>query len=324
VRPLLAGYRPVFSKPELTRDSSFVNSAATAPARMLRTSRMRARIAHGATEERTDHREHCPRRTPKAGLQQAHKQITIEEQKSQNETVKRLMRQASKSGGGGVGSPEFIISAAIPSDFLIIIECKASHSDHISKPCKTLLGEKAVEENDEAYTARVKRFGVDGVLHYAKHLSREFNVIAVAVCGESIDSCVISAYLHAKEGSAPTVLKTKDGEKVDGLLPWDDFIEHATFDPAMQKLRHDELIAFSRDLHDFMRDHAKLAENEKPLLVSGTLIALPHGMGTSLRQTSLSRHWPGRERPACPLLNPNCEGGPTKRVRSPSWLGLAV
>ena len=33
-------------------------------------------------------------------------------------------------------------------------------------------------------------------------------------------------------------------------------------------------MAFSRDLHDFMRDHAKLTESEKPLLVSGTLIAL--------------------------------------------------
>ncbi len=33
-------------------------------------------------------------------------------------------------------------------------------------------------------------------------------------------------------------------------------------------------MAFSRELHDFMRDHAKLTESEKPLVVSGTLIAL--------------------------------------------------
>jgi type I restriction-modification system DNA methylase subunit len=33
-------------------------------------------------------------------------------------------------------------------------------------------------------------------------------------------------------------------------------------------------MAFSRELHEFMRDHAKLTESEKPLLVSGTLIAL--------------------------------------------------
>lgn len=33
-------------------------------------------------------------------------------------------------------------------------------------------------------------------------------------------------------------------------------------------------MAFAADLHEFMRDHAKLTESEKPLLVSGTLIAL--------------------------------------------------
>ncbi len=33
-------------------------------------------------------------------------------------------------------------------------------------------------------------------------------------------------------------------------------------------------MAVSRDLHDFMREHAKLTESEKPLMVSGTLIAL--------------------------------------------------
>jgi type I restriction enzyme M protein len=53
-----------------------------------------------------------------------------------------------------------------------------------------------------------------------------------------------------------------------------DYIEHGTFDPTVQALRHDELMSFSRDLHIFMRDHAKLTESEKPLLVSGTLIAL--------------------------------------------------
>ncbi|MBN3962196.1 MAG: N-6 DNA methylase [Nostoc sp. NMS8] len=39
-------------------------------------------------------------------------------------------------------------------------------------------------------------------------------------------------------------------------------------------MRFEELMDFARDLHDFMRDHAKLTESEKPLIVSGTLIAL--------------------------------------------------
>ena len=48
----------------------------------------------------------------------------------------------------------------------------------------------------------------------------------------------------------------------------------STFDPSVQALRLEELMTFSRELHDFMRDHIKATESEKPLFVSGTLIAL--------------------------------------------------
>src|ERR1700730_6287543 len=50
--------------------------------------------------------------------------IRVEEQRSEIEGVKRLMKAASKSGHGGIGSPEFIISSPANADFLVIIECK--------------------------------------------------------------------------------------------------------------------------------------------------------------------------------------------------------
>ncbi len=43
--------------------------------------------------------------------------ISIEEQKSNIETIKRLLRSASKSGKGGKGYQEFIISAPSSPDF---------------------------------------------------------------------------------------------------------------------------------------------------------------------------------------------------------------
>jgi type I restriction enzyme M protein len=80
--------------------------------------------------------------------------------------------------------------------------------------------------------------------------------------------------LWPKGSSRPKELRAKDGAALNGFIPWPDYIEHATFDPTVQKLRFDELMSFAADLHEFMRDHAKLTESEKPLLVSGTLIAL--------------------------------------------------
>lgn len=200
--------------------------------------------------------------------------VVVEEQKSQIEAVKRLMKSASKSGGGGGGSPEFIISCVNDPDFLVVMECKADPKDHISNSCKKILSSEVIDEDGEQYVKRVQKYAVDGILHYASKLSKEFNVLAIAVCGESLAASKISTYLHPKGASQSKPLQSKDGAAITKLIPWTDYIEHGTFDPSVQRLRSEELMAFARELHDFMRDHAKLTESEKPLLVSGTLIAL--------------------------------------------------
>ena len=200
--------------------------------------------------------------------------IVIEEQKSNIECVRKLLKSASKSGQGGIGAPEFIISSAANPDFLVIIECKASTKDHISEACKQIFQDVCITETSDEYSKRTQRYAVDGALHYALRLAKEYNVIAVAISGETKSGAEITNYLVTKGGTKAKPLCTKEGKNIDCLIPWLDYIEHATFDPSVQRMRFDELMAFSRDLHDFMRDHAKLTESEKPLLVSGTLIAL--------------------------------------------------
>lgn len=200
--------------------------------------------------------------------------IKVEEQKSDIEDVKALMKSASKSGGTGGGSPEFIISSPSSPDFLLIIECKADVKDHISPVVTDIINGTAFIETDDAKAKRTKRFAVDGILHYAKSLSKKFNVISIAISGETKKSASIDTYLWPKGGIKPKELRTKAKAALNDFIPWLDYIEHATFDPAVEKLRLDELMAFAAELHEFMRDHAKLTESEKPLLVSGTLIAL--------------------------------------------------
>ena len=111
--------------------------------------------------------------------------IVVEEQRSEIEAVKRLMKAASKAGGGGIGAPEFIVSCPNDPDFLLIIECKADPNDHISEACKTILAGGTVEEDEAHYIARVQRYAVDGVLHYASKLGKEYYVILVGISGES-------------------------------------------------------------------------------------------------------------------------------------------
>jgi type I restriction enzyme M protein len=184
------------------------------------------------------------------------KTVSVEEQSSVIETVRRLLRSAGKAGNGGKGAPEFIISTQKARDFLIIFECKPDIRRHESP-------------NHNLPVA----FSVDGVLHYAKYLSKEYNVIAVAVSGSNESELKVSNYIWPKEQEDYKPLSTRRGGPVSEILAIDEYIDAGTFDPEVQEQRLKDLMDFSRDLHNFMRDHAKLTENEKPLLVSGTLIA---------------------------------------------------
>ena len=89
--------------------------------------------------------------------------IIVEEQYSENIKINKLLKNASKSGSGK-GCPEFIIQFQENSNLIIIVECKANITKHKSQ---TL----------DIY----KDYAVDGVLLYASFLSKEYDVLAIAV-----------------------------------------------------------------------------------------------------------------------------------------------
>ena len=91
--------------------------------------------------------------------------LQIEEQISDNAKIKKLLATASKKGIG-VGRPEFLISFNFNLDLLIVIECKADVTKHES-------------QNRDKYAD----YAVDGVLLYATYLSKDFDVLAIAVSG---------------------------------------------------------------------------------------------------------------------------------------------
>jgi type I restriction-modification system DNA methylase subunit len=180
----------------------------------------------------------------------------VEEQKSDNPVIQKLLKSASKSGNGN-GKPEFIIRKKNDNDFLIVIECKADTKYHESK-------------NRDLY----KDYAVDGALLYGSYLSKEFNVITIGISGENEDDVKISTFLYAKKSSTYTDLLDENNQKIQKILDWERYVDRAKFDPVLAKNRHSDLMRFSRDLHDYMRDYAKITEAQKPLLVSGVLLAL--------------------------------------------------
>lgn len=130
------------------------------------------------------------------------KSIKWEEQKSNIKRVQELLKGESKGGGKGNGYPEFILSFPTNSSYIIVIECKAKVSEHESKT------------RDNAV-----KYAVDGVLHYAKALSQDYNVIAIAASGQDENELKISHFYWKKRA----VKYTELGDKK--LLSIDDYMQ---------------------------------------------------------------------------------------------------
>lgn len=182
--------------------------------------------------------------------------ITIDEQKSENPTIQKLLQTASKSGKG-VGKPEFIIRHTQYPDFIIVIECKPDTKFHQSKTLD-----------------KYKDYAVDGVLNYASHLSKSFNIIAIAISGQQAKDIKISSFIWVRNAPKFDEFVSPDNTAISEFLTFDKYVTYALYDHKIEKEKFADLISFSKELHNYMRDYAKLSETEKPLLVSGILIAL--------------------------------------------------
>jgi len=175
--------------------------------------------------------------------------ITIEEQKSKNPRIDKLLKNASKSGIG-VGKPEFIITFKKEYDFIIIIECKADVTKHES-------------ETKNKY----KDYAVDGVLLYSSFISKEYDVLSIAISGEDIENIKISHFLQLKgENTTNPVFGNK-------LLSIDNYLDGYTKNEFKFNQEYHTLLKYSNVLNDFLHSK-KIIESQRSLLISGILIAL--------------------------------------------------
>jgi len=175
--------------------------------------------------------------------------IKIEEQRSGYVKIDRLLATASKKGVGQ-GRPEFIISFKDNQDFLIVIECKADPNKHESV-------------NKDKYS----EYSVDGALLYASFLSKDFDVLAIGVSGQSVSELKVSHYLQLKgeKNSVPIF--------GDTLLPANDYLQGYLNSPEKFRQDYQTLLTFAKTLNDTLHTY-KIKESYRSLLLSCILIAL--------------------------------------------------
>lgn len=176
--------------------------------------------------------------------------VIVEKQKSDTIRIQRLLENASKKGIG-VGRPEYIIHSTYYSDFLIVIECKASTQKHVSKTLD-----------------QYADYAVDGVLLYSSFLSKEFDVLAIAVSGQTEAELQISHYLHLK-GTPKAVEYTEAKDIVSFKEYYDGFLQSG----IKFKQDYEALLDYSRDLNNLLQ-FKKIKEAQRGFLISGILIAL--------------------------------------------------
>ena len=175
--------------------------------------------------------------------------IELEEKHSDNPKIDKLLKTASKKGGGK-GFPEFIITLKENPDLLIVIECKSNLTKHESP------GQDKYSE-----------YAVDGALLYAAFLSKEFDVLAIGVSGQNKKELKVSHYLHLKNKNKAV---SKFGNK---LLDVDSYLNEYINSEEKFRQDYDTLIDFSRELNVELHHH-KIPEKDRALLISSILISL--------------------------------------------------
>lgn len=178
--------------------------------------------------------------------------------------IHEALKSASKSGTGNVGFPEY---TGVVKDFLIVIENKADLSFHEKRDENDLLSED-VKSNVE--------FAVNGALFYGKHLAQNTSykkIIAIGVSGNEkrhkITPVFIDERLNYKElPEIETFISFKE-DNIDEYYIKEILKESTDYEKETTDILKDAAI-----LHEDLRNYGSIQDKDKPLIVSGILLAL--------------------------------------------------
>ena len=171
------------------------------------------------------------------------------EQIPEDRRITKLLAKASKNGIGA-GHPEFVVAFDTYPDFLIVVECKSSPTRHQSKNLD-----------------RPADYAVDGALHYASYLTKDFNVLAIGVSGTNKRNLKVSHFFCFRHGHAPEYAFGNE------LLPLRDYLTGYFDHPVVFKEDLDKLLLFTRELNGRLHT-LKVKETNRSLLISAILMAL--------------------------------------------------
>ncbi|WP_082210641.1 N-6 DNA methylase [Flavobacterium sp. ABG] len=178
--------------------------------------------------------------------------------------IDNALKSASKAGTGKVGFPEY---CGLVKDFVIIIENKADVSFHIKR------NEKDVICNE---VASVKNYAVNGALFYGKHLAQNTTYkkfIVFGVSGNEKRHKITPIFIDERGG-----YKELDDVETFTLFNKKNIDEYYTKNILKEQTPEDktteEILKDAKNLHEDLRNYGSIQDKDKPLIVSGILLAL--------------------------------------------------
>lgn len=178
--------------------------------------------------------------------------------------IDNALKSASKKGTGNVGFPEY---CGVVKDFVIVIEDKASLDKH------SKYDENGILDMD---VKAITDYALNGAYFYAKHILENTNykkAIAFGISGEEKNHIIKPIYLDGRE-------YFMDLPEVESFISFNEenideyYIREILKEDTDEEKTTAEIINDAKELHEYLRNYGNLSDKDKPLVVSGILLAL--------------------------------------------------
>lgn len=178
--------------------------------------------------------------------------------------INEALKTASKSGTGNVGRPEYV---GVVHDFVIVIENKSNTSKHIDKSDDGLI----VRE-----TSSIRDYAVNGALYYARHIAQKTNfkkIFAIGVSGNEKRHIISPIFVDERGGH-------KELPEIETFISFSHkniqeyYIKEVLEEDTDKEKELAMILKDAYELHEDLRNYGATQDKDKPLIVSGILLAL--------------------------------------------------
>lgn len=197
-------------------------------------------------------------------LKEAGLEENMSPQGSKIKEINEALKTASKSGSGNVGRPEYV---GVVQDFVIVIENKRDTADHIKRNINEVIAKDF---------SSIRDFAVNGALYYGQHIAKETNfqkILAIGVSGNEKHYEITPLFVDER-GKYKELPNIETFISFSHLNIQEYYIKEILEEDTDKEKELKLILKDAQDLHEDLRNYGSIQDKDKPLIVSGILLAL--------------------------------------------------